>query len=74
MTEADDEDGEEGRADGLEPSDENKNILKELDDEDKNKKKKKVKAKGDEEGKEKKEKKKKEKRRKEKRETCGSRC
>ncbi len=45
LTEADDEDGEEGRADGLEPSDENKNILKELDDEDKNKKKKKVKAK-----------------------------
>ena len=68
LTEADDEDGEEGRADGLEPSDENKNILKELDDEDKNKKKKKVKAKGDEEGKEKKEKKKKEKKEKKKKE------
>lgn len=66
LTEADDEDAEEGKADGLEPSDENKNILKELDDEDKNKKKKKVKAKGDEEGKEKKEKKKKEKKKKEK--------
>ncbi len=66
LTEADDEDAEEGKADGLEPSDENKNILKELDDEDKNKKKKKVKTKGDEEGKEKKEKKKKEKKKKEK--------
>lgn len=66
LTESDDEDAEEGKADGLEPSDENKNILKELEDEDKNKKKKKVKTKGDEEGKEKKEKKKKEKKKKEK--------
>lgn len=66
LTESDDEDAEEGKADGLEPSDENKNILKELEDEDKNKKKKKVKTKDNEEGKEKKEKKKKEKKKKEK--------
>ena len=72
LTEADDEMEEGETANGLEPSDENKNILKELDDEDKKKKKKKVKGKQgeDEEGgkgkkkqekKEKKEKKKKEK-------------
>ncbi len=69
LTESDEEE-EESQADGLEPSDENKNILKELDDEDKKKKKKKVKGKkgedGEEKGKPKKEKKKKEKKKKEK--------
>ena len=43
LTEADDEMEEGETANGLEPSDENKNILKELDDEDKKKKKKKEK-------------------------------
>ncbi len=73
LTEAD-EDGEEELKEGLEPSDENKSILEELDKEDKKKKKKKgKKGKGAEEGEEegdgeekgkKKEKKKKEKKEK----------
>ena len=66
LTEAD-EDGEEELKEGLEPSDENKSILEELDKEDKKKKKKKgKKGKGAEEGEEKG--KKKEKKKKEKKE------
>ncbi len=71
LTEADDEMEEGETANGLEPSDENKNILKELDDEDKKKKKKKVKGKqGEDEegGKGKKKKEKKEKKEKKKKE------
>ena len=66
LTEAD-EDGEEELKEGLEPSDENKSILEELDKEDKKKKKKKgKKGKGAEDGEEKG--KKKEKKKKEKKE------
>ena len=71
LTEADDEMEEGETANGLEPSDENKNILKELDDEDKKKKKKKVKGKqgeDEEDGKGKKKKEKKEKKEKKKKE------
>lgn len=78
LTETDDDESEEGitEANGMEPSDENKNILEELEEEDKKKKKKKVKGKKgqaeelsedeDEDGKESAKSRKKEKRRKDK--------
>lgn len=72
LTETDDEEEEESKADGLEPSDENKNILKELDDEDKKKKKKKVKTKDGEDGEEGKKEKKKKKKEKKKKEKPGA--
>lgn len=70
LTETDD-DTEENSMEGLEPSDENKSILKELEDEDKKKKKKKVKEKkgGEENPKEKKKKKEKKEKKESKEET-----